>query len=55
MTESEALLERRRVLLERLSQTANEIGRIDERLASLLGKKPTSGECGNWEKFVKRL
>jgi len=44
--ETRALLKRRKRLLERLSGAADEIKRIDKRLAFLLGgRKPGSGAC----------
>lgn len=46
MTELEALLQRRKFLLERLSRAADEIERIDKRLTFLLDGRKGKGGAG---------
>lgn len=46
MSEPEALQKRRQFLLEKLSRAADEIGRIDDRLSSLLEGKRGQGGAG---------
>lgn len=44
MSEPEALRQRRGLLLESIGKASDEIGRIDDRLSSLLeGRKPGAG------------